>query len=208
MSDSNKSVEAKPESKSVSDSQIPVKQISQAEYDTLMQKVANYDLIATDPELATKVMDHFRAKTGKVAETPKPQPKNIVKESNPEIEDRFMSMSRRQAELEIKLFQKDHPDFEQHKDAMAKLLQRHPTMDLEEAYNFSKGSSSKPEQKSSQQTAVATTETNKTAAIPESSNAFSDVEKRINDPKATPHLDDAIAAAWEFAKNSASTEDS
>ena len=184
-----------------------VKQISQAEYDSLMQKVANYDLIANDPDLAPKIVDHYRAKAGQARETPKPKSKEEVNKPdvNMEYEDRFKAMSRRQAELEIRLFKKDHPDFDSHKDTMAKLLQRHPTMDLEEAYNLSKGSSSKPEQRSEKPKAEATAETNQTAAE-ESSDDFSDAEKRINDPKATPHMDDVIDLAWKAAKSKAGQE--
>lgn len=193
--------ETKPEAKPAAESK-PMKQLSQAEYDAMMQKVANYDLIANDPELAPKIMDHYRGKTGKTRETPKPknQEENEKPQVNTELDERVKAMSRRQAELEIKLFRKEHPDFDTHKEGMAKLLQRHPTMDLEEAYNLSKGSSSKPEQRSEERKAVATTETNQTAATEESSDSFEDVEKRINDPKATPHLDDAITLAFQAAK--------
>lgn len=186
----------------------PMKQLTQAEYDAMAQKVANYDLIANDPELAPKIMDHYRAKTGKPRTTPKPndQEESVKPQLRDDTDERFRAMSRRQAELELKLFRKEHPDFDQHKESMAKMLQRHPTMDLEEAYNLSKGSSSKPEQRSEQPKATATTETNQTAANDDSSDDFDEIEKRINDPKATPHLDDAISLAWKASKLKAGQE--
>jgi hypothetical protein len=206
--------EAKPDPKTQEGKGTPaekaLKQMTQAEYDAVMQKVANYDLIANDPELAPKIMDHYRAKTGKARETPKPKDteENVKPQPTVEIDDRFKAMARRQAELELKLFKKEHPDFDTHKDTMAKLLQRHPTMELEEAYSLSKGSSSKPEQRPEKPKAEATAETNQTAAETESSNELEDVEKRINDPKATPHMDDAIALAYAAAKNKSGQEES
>lgn len=178
------------------------KQLSQAEYDALQAKANNYDIISGDPELAPKLVDHFRAKTGRLG-TPVSAPKPVVNDQQSARDDeRFAAMSKRQAQLEVELFKQKHPDMDDLKDDMAKLINRYG-MDLEDAYNFSKSAKAQNGQKSPvAPPAVPTSETNNPAGSFDSSNSdLGDVEKRINDPKATPHMDDAIALAFQAAKN-------
>lgn len=179
------------------------KTLTQEEYDALQLKARNYELIEADPELAPKILDHFRAKTGRIGQKPEQTNTPVVNNKmTSEVEEQLTNMAKRQAQLEIQLFQQKHPDMEQYRQDMARLINKYPGMDLEDAYRFSKGAQSQPEQKPVQaKPASPTTETNQTSGETETDSIdVSEYEKRINDPKATPHMDDVIAAAWAAAK--------
>lgn len=183
------------------------KQLSQKEFDELQQKASNYDLIATDPELAPKVVDHFRAKTGRVGKPMTPAPTEEKPAPSVRDDEAFQSLARRQAQLEVTLFKKDHPDMDEYKDDMARLMQRH-NMDLDDAYRFSKAAKSQALQKPvTAKPATPTAETNGNAGDLENSDTdLGNVEKRINDPKATPHMDDVYALAFQAAKRKLSNQ--
>lgn len=173
--------------------------LTQAEIDSLRERAANFDTIVADPEISVKVLDHFKAKTGRVGkqvttETKAPETKSVD-------DIAYKQLLNRQATLEIDLFRMRHPDMDSVKDNMAKLMTKYG-MDLEDAYNFSKSGQVQNSQKSADGgTATPTAETNKSAGIGSSGETnFSEVEKQISDPKATPHLDDAIELAWKAAK--------
>lgn len=179
------------------------KQLTQEEYDALQLKARNYELIEADPELAPKILDHFRAKTGRIGQrtTENTNPAVNNQMSN-EVEERMVAMAKRQAQLEIDLFKQRNPDMDNYRQDMVRLINKYPGMELEDAYRFSKGAQSQPEQKPVQAKPVTpTTETNQSSGETETDSIdVSEYEKRINDPKATPHMDDVIAAAWAAAK--------
>jgi len=181
----------------------PSKTLTQAEYDALQQRASNYDLIAADPELAPKVVDHFRARTGRLGapvQTPAATPNPATQETNSHIQE----LVKRQAQLEVQLFKQMHPDMEEVGDDMSKLIHRYG-MSLDDAYRFSKAAKAPASQKPAQTPPVApTAETNHSAgSLDTSAISLADAEKRINDPKATPHMDDALALAWQTAKQQA-----
>lgn len=173
--------------------------LSQAEIDSLRERAANFDTIVADPEISVKVLDHFKAKTGRVSKPVTTETK--APETKPADDAAYKQLLNRQATLEIDLFKMRHPDMDDVKDNMAKLMTKYG-MDLEDAYNFSKSAQAQNSQKSATGgTATPTAETNKTAGIVSSGDTnFNEVEKQISDPKATPHLDDAIELAWKTAK--------
>jgi len=177
--------------------------ISQEEFDALSRKASNYDLIESDPELAPKVLDHFKAKTANVGR--QTQQRQTTQENTSQQDDRMnqalMQQQREIAKMQIRMFEQTHPDMNEYRDEMAKLANRHPTMDLEELYNFSKAAKSQASQKSaSPKPATATAETNDSAGDVEADTDTSELLKKINDPKATPRLDDVIGLAWQAAK--------
>lgn len=183
-------------------------QYTQEQIDAIQEKAANYDIIQNDPELVAKVMDHYKAKLGKAGNTSKaPTPPVGTPEQN-EVVEALKVMSQRLAETtrvaasqELKLFQMQHPDMHEFKDDMAKLVKQYG-MPLEEAYRFSKlakAQEQKPDRKAPP--VVPTSETNESAGEDEERDTtFEEVEKQINDPKATPHMDDAILKAYLASK--------
>lgn len=184
------------------------KTLTQAEYDQLMEKASRYDLMANDAELAPKIVDHYRAKTGRIGTPPARKadddPPIVPNNRNSDVDK---EMIRRQAELEIKVFKMENPDMAQYKDDMARLMQRY-NMPIEEAYRLSKAAKTQAAQKPVEKPntpAVPTTETNVNAGD-DSVDDLSEVEKRINDPKATPRLDDAMELAWKAAQKQHSEE--
>lgn len=183
-------------------------QFTQEQIDEIQAKASNYDIIQSDPELVAKVMDHYKAKLGKVGNTP-PKPSTPVgTPEQQEVVEALKLMSQRLAETtrvaasqELRLFQMQHPDMKDYQEDMAKLVKQY-NMPLEEAYRFSKlakAQEQKPERKAAP--VMPTSETNESAGEDEERDTtFEEVEKQINDPKATPHMDDAILKAYLASK--------
>lgn len=170
--------------------------MTQDEIDALLEKANNYDLIASDQELSTKIADHFRAKTGTVRKS-EPTPVEPSDEQDPRITE----LIQRNARNEIALFALSHPDMEEYKNDMSSMINRYG-MSLEDAYRFSKSAKQQTVQKPTEVAPAApTVETNSSAGIGQDGDSgLADLERRINDPKATPRLDDAIDLAIEAAK--------
>jgi hypothetical protein len=192
--------EPKEESKQSKDNKLS---ISQEEIDSLQEKAKNYDLIASDPELATTIADHFKARTG----TSRKAKAKAEEPQEPRIDEataqRIQELTRRNAQNEIALFRLQNPDMDQYKDNMATLINRYG-MSLDDAYRFSKSTVAQTEQKSTKPNpARPMVETNDSAGFDQTESDLVDIERRINDPKATPRMDDAIdlAIATAFKKN-------
>lgn len=178
------------------------KTLSQAEYDILAQKATAYDTIANDAILAPKVVDHFRAK-GRVQQPAEPAAAPVAPPAQPEqpSQQAIEAMTRRMAQLELDLFRTKHPDLDEVKDDMVRLLQR--GLSLEDSYRYSKAAKAQTVQSpaAKQTPAMPTAETNNDAGSSDDpDDNFSAIERKINDPKATPRLDDAISLAWKAAK--------
>lgn len=176
--------------------------LSQTEYDVLAQKATAYDTIANDAILAPKVVDHFRAK-GRVQQPPAEPAAPPAQPAQPEqpSQQAIEAMTRRMAQLELDLFRTKHPDLDEVKDDMVRLLQR--GLSLEDSYRYSKAAKAQAVQSpaAKQTPAMPTAETNSDAGSSDDpDDNFSAIERKINDPKATPRLDDAISMAWKAAK--------
>jgi len=182
------------------------KAISPEEYETLMRKAGNYDMIERDPELVGKIHDHLRAKTGRLpakpVNTPSAQPPvNETDSYVKDLKEQVNTLTRNQARAEIERFREKHPDLDEYKDEVSRLLNH--GLPLDEAYRYSKAAKPQPSQSPSKAPPVVpTTETNRNAgAVDATTNdGFAEMEKRINDPKATPRMDDAIEIAYRLAK--------
>tara|TARA_R110000782_G_scaffold211669_6_gene299845 strand:- start:1497 stop:2261 length:765 start_codon:yes stop_codon:yes gene_type:complete len=182
--------------------------LTTAEVAALQQKANNFDMISGDPQLSQHVLDHFRAKTGRTRQqpaTPAPVvPQQQQQQQQYQTDPATQGLIDKQARQEVELFRLKNPDMPQYEQGMAALLGKYPNMDLQDAYRFSKQATPPASQNPAVVTppAVPTTETNENAGIPEPNMTtdFSDIEKQINDPKATPHMDDAILAAFNAAR--------
>ena len=181
------------------------KTLSQQEYDDLLTKARNYELIEADQELAPKILDHFRAKTGRVRQEQQSNNNQNNNSDNQAMDPRIAKTLEQQqhelARVQIALFEQKNPDMKDYRDDMAKLVNRFPNMSLEEAYSFSKAAKSQAAQKPApSKPASATAETNDTAGNSDTDTDIDAYIKQINDPKATPRMDDVIELAWKAAK--------
>lgn len=184
-------------------------QYTQEQIDAIQEKASNYDIIQNDPELVAKVMDHYKAKLGKANNAPpKASTPPVGNTDQTEVIEALKLMSQRLAETtkvaasqELRLFKMQHPDMDTVKEEMATMVKQYG-MDLETAYRFSKlakAQEQKPDRKAPP--VVPTSETNQSAGEDEERDTtFEDVESEINDPKATPHMDDAILKAYLASK--------
>lgn len=182
-----------------------VKSIDLGEYEELVDKANSYDLIISDQQIGRQVLDHFRGKAGKakVPEEEKKQDETVDKESKDPRVDLLLN---RLANLEVNAFKQANPDMQEHAKEMQSLISRYG-MTLEDAYTFAKAAKSQSKQNGKQNTKATESELEATAEGKDSgiegSNDDSELEvlqKRINDPKATPHLDDAIDLAIRTAQ--------
>lgn len=124
-----------------------LKQLSEEEYAELNRRAANYDKVVNEPELASKIMDHFKAKLGKVGKKEESKEEAPEETKNNDSDERFKALAKRQAAIEVRLFMKENPDAEKYKGEMAQLLNRYSGMSLDEAYRFSKTPKSESDQK-------------------------------------------------------------
>tara|TARA_R110000751_G_scaffold300963_1_gene413025 strand:+ start:2927 stop:3670 length:744 start_codon:yes stop_codon:yes gene_type:complete len=179
-------------------------ELTAAEVTALQQKANNFDMISGDPQLSQHVLDHFRAKTGRTRQQPVAAPVAPEQPQQYQTDPATQGLIDKQARQEVELFRLKNPDMPQYEQGMAQLLGKYPNMDLQDAYRFSKQATPPASQNPvvAAPPAVATTETNQNAGIPEPNMTtdFTDIEKQINDPKATPHMDDAILAAFNAAR--------
>ena len=183
------------------------RQISQEEYDQLQEIAGRYSLIANDPQLSAVVLDHFRAKSGRLSQSAEPKIDNSKTMQNQQQEEAMAAMPnqellRRQAQLEIELFRLRNPDMDSYKTEMASLVSKYPTMSLDDPYKFTQLAKPQAETKAvKENTAAPTTETNNGAGnFDKPSNSLEATMQKIADRKATPRIEDAIEVAWNAAK--------
>ena len=176
--------------------------MSQEEIDALLEKASNYDLIANDPELATKIRDHFTAKTGRVPQADQQSPAEPQEPTDNAQSQQIKELIRRNAANEIALFRMQHPDMDDYRDEMTHLVSQYG-MPLEDAYRFSKGiAAQKQKPTSRERPATPTVETTNPAGVDQNEDPFdiAEVERKIADSKATPRFDDALDLAIAAAK--------
>jgi len=180
----------------------PATSLSQEEIDALTDKASRYDLFANDPVLASKIADHYRANAGITANKPVTPDLEPSGDDTPVVEDpRMQALSQKMVQMEIAQFQQAHPDMETVKEDMAALINKYG-MNLEDSYKFAM-SAKTPTTPTPTPTppAASTTEDGSSAGFDQDSDLDrANVEKLINDPKATPRMEDAIDAALNYAK--------
>lgn len=110
----------------------------------LREKGRIFDVIENDPELVGMITDYMRRKNGQ-APTPTPQPTRSEPTDNPEVATLKQQLGQLQqaqrvilANMQLQQFAAKTPDFDQFKQPVSELLRKHPTLTLEEAYNFAK----------------------------------------------------------------------
>ena len=123
------------------------KGLSQEELTTLQEKGRIFDMIDSNPELSGMIIDYMKAKQNP---TPASEPASAAEPSNDQSEvaklqkqvnDLQQFNSQLAARMEIQQFSASHPDFDSVKADVGKLLQKHPTYTLEEAYDLVKRTS-------------------------------------------------------------------
>lgn len=189
----NKSAEQKPK----------IPSISQDEIDALTEKASRYDLFINDPVLANKIADHYRAATGITAR----EPARMEQNDEPKEDPRMQALSQKLVQLELAQFHQQHPDLTEYRDDVAALISKY-NMPLPEAYKFAKAAKAHTSQTQTKETpATPTSESGVSAGFDRDSDLDrAKVEKLINDPKATPRMDDAIDAALNYARKVAAQQ--
>lgn len=180
------------------------KELDEKDYLLLRQKADLFGIIENDPNLHALVLDYVQkaqqtSPTAKAPTTPLPPEFDSLRKENEQMKEMMKQIV---AKEQIRDFASTHPDFTQYKDSMAKLLDKHATMTLEEAYTFAK-SSSKPAQRTGTATAgtkLATPEGKNTGGSVTDSTDLDEMIKKINNPKATPRVDDYLDLAFKAAQ--------
>jgi len=187
------------------------KTLSMEEWNALQEKASRYDYIANDTELATKLVDHVKSKTGQISTRPTNNQPAQQQGATPSVDPTINQLreenrllAQRQARTEIELFKAKHSDFDQVKDEMARVVNKYPGISIDDAYSLAKSA----KQQSSpapvrENPATPTTETNRSAGQIAGNQSLEDIKRRINDQKATPRFDDAIDLAFQAAKMTA-----
>jgi hypothetical protein len=118
--------------------------LSPQQLEAMQEKARIYDMIDNDPELTQKVVDHFRHRNG-VAPTQRQEQSTEDQPNAPEIaklQQKISAMENGIKQLiainQVTEFQAAHPDFKDYRQDVGKLLSKHPTYTLEEAYEHVK----------------------------------------------------------------------
>lgn len=203
---------AKPEISETKPDSPKMRNLKEEEFGELSRKAAFYDLVANDPQAAQIVNDHFRAKTGRVTNKPDPKPESkdqaggddpilnhpVVKR----IIEQNQLLTSRMSQMEVNSFRAAHPDMSELETDMARLVQQHGHS-LEEAYAIARRAKPLAENNGSKPKPVARP-TTETSSVTENSDSddtdLVKARKIIDDPTATPRLDDAIAKAFKLAQ--------
>jgi hypothetical protein len=100
----------------------------------IKQKAALFDMIDQDPELSQLVLAKLKGE--KSAPKPKENANSDLDVIREDLKRQREEVARFKAQLEIERFATQHSDFEQHKTDIGKLILKHPSLSLEEAYQF------------------------------------------------------------------------
>lgn len=174
----------------------------------LQQKAELYDLMASDPELVSKIEDHFSQRArymGTPADPQAPtesnngeaQPNAEVAQLRQELQNMKSAISHANAQLQIAEFRRTHPEAtKQDEMAMGKFIKQHPSFNLEQAYAQVKPATDRPSQPESDQTRLQTSEGK--GGLPSESPTV-DIEAEIRNPNATVDIGEAARKAWNHA---------
>lgn len=133
-------------------------QSQEPELDSLQQKARFYDMIDSDPTLVGLINDYYTKRSvqsgqypsSSGSETTTQQPKNNESEQGMGLSSDELKELRQQneqlrnmvrnihAHQQISDFSREHPDFDNYKQDVGKLIQQHPTFSLQEAYDLVK----------------------------------------------------------------------
>lgn len=184
------------------------KTLSMEEFNSLQERAGRYDFIANDAELATKVVEHVKGKTGRIGTQPtnnQPVPQQSATQSvDPTVQQLLAEnkqLAQRTARLEIENFKARHSDFDNVKDEMARVVNKYPGISIEDAYSLAKSAKPQSQQGSVRETPTTpTAETNRSVGNIAENNTLEEIERRINDRKSTPSFDQALDLAFAGAK--------
>lgn len=182
------------------------------EIDTFREKAQQFDQLDSDPGAVQAIKEYLISK-GADLETEEPTQPVTTEEMSPavrkELNDMRVTMQQMHANMQIAQFEVSTPDFKQHKEAVGKVIMKHPTFGLQEAYDHVKLTLGQKAGSEAQRTATQTPEGRQTSPVTSTQEStLADVEAKIRDPKATKSIDDAMAIAWEqaVAQETARTE--
>lgn len=202
-SEINESVESTQQSE---ETQNPAgKTLTDEEYTALAEKARIFDMIDADPELVAHISTHVRRKTigapGPAPTTQTPARQEATQNVDPTVNElrsqvAALSSAVRQmvAQNQVNEFATRNPDFNNLRDKVGELMRKHPTLSIDEAYQFVQRATATQTNQVSR-TTPALSETSTGRGEPVDKSALAD----ILDQKATPSFDDAFDKALALA---------
>lgn len=173
------------------------------EIDSFRDKAQQFDQLDSDPGAVQAIKEYLQSK-GADLEPATPSEETPASGMSPAVQKEFntmrVAMQQMHANMQIAQFEASTPDFKQHKEAVGKVIMKHPTFGLQEAYDHVKLTLGQQAGSGAQRTALQTPEGRQTSPVTTTKDAtLEDVEAQIRDPKATKSIDDAMTLAWKQA---------
>lgn len=165
----------------------------------IKQKAALLDMIDQDPELSNIVLAKLRGEkpATQTTKTDTSPEKQALLDLQAEIKAQRDAVARMKAQMEIERFAADKPDFNQHKEAMGRLILKHPTLSLDDAYSLvTRSKASGNSGKSSQ-----LPEGKPLAKPTVKANSLRDASKHLYDELKPKSFDETFDAAVKLAKS-------
>lgn len=180
-----------------------VRNIEEVEFLRLKEQSDLYEIIRNDPEVHSQVSDILnRRVNGRPASKPATSDTNggaSIEQLRQDNNEMRRLLQETVAGIQIRDFAASTPDFQQQRGKMAELCKRHPSLTLPEAYALAKGHAAPQASAPAAKAPLQTAET-KSGGVPRETDELAAVQRRINDPKATPRTDDYIREALEAAR--------
>lgn len=181
------------------------KVLTEAEHTDLLERASAFDIVERDPKLAEMVSTYLKDKGAQP--TPVDDPTNPVSQPNPEIEQMKKSnqaMMNELLNLKVNTFRTAHPDMKGELEQRMAVLCNSHNHDLDSAYIIAKAEAQAVVKPTVAPVPTApTTEVGGPGEITGGSTSDALLEqarKLIDDPKATPRIEDAFDIALATAK--------
>lgn len=168
-----------------------------------MQEDASlYRTIKADPKLSTMVLDYLKQQGVAPDGTPaKQQSEDDVRKELAQLKETMRDYITQQ---QIKEFRSSVPDFDQVRGDMAKVLQAHPTLDLQTAYRLVKaGSAASTPPAPAKSSKLEVPEGKATGRADNENDELKRIQEKIMDSKATPRTSDYLDLAMKYAYSKA-----
>lgn len=178
--------------------------LTQEQISSLQEKAQLYDLIDKEPQLIDYIEKYFKQATRDEPESStsnnQSTPSSVDYVSRKEYNQLKALAQNLTGQVQIMQFAATHPDFGNYRESMGKLINTHPTLTLQEAYDISKSRStvSNPSRPSRPSANLKQSEVESRPSHVERTGLDAAREK-IQDPKAAPSMKEALRIAWNAA---------
>lgn len=182
--------------------EVQVPSFKPEEIAALQEDASLYRTIKADPKLGSMVLDYLKQQG--VSPDGTPAPKQSEDDLRKELAQLKETMRDYISQQQIKEFRTTVPDFDQVRGEMAKVLQAHPTLDLQTAYRLVKaGSTASPSPAPAKSSKLEVPEGKATGRADSEEDELKRIQEKIMDTKATPRTSDYLDLAMKYALNKA-----